>query len=167
MSIKNILVIGAAGNLGRPVAEHLVSAGFKVSALVRPASKSTLPGGVVPVKTDYTSTSLASAFKNIDAVVCCIATSSLTDQAKLINAAAETGVKRFIPSEFGWDTSDVENALEVAPCQIMKTETVRLLREKEKSGMSWTSVVTGLWIDAVSIPFPGFSAVEPLAYVSL
>ena len=36
--MKNILVIGAAGHQGRPVAEQLMAAGYKVRAMVRDAS---------------------------------------------------------------------------------------------------------------------------------
>lgn len=37
--MKNILVIGAAGHQGRPVAEQLIAAGYNVRAMVRDASK--------------------------------------------------------------------------------------------------------------------------------
>ena len=37
--MKNILVIGASGPQGRPVAEQLTAAGFKVRAMVRDPAK--------------------------------------------------------------------------------------------------------------------------------
>ena len=104
---------------------------------------------MTPIKTDYTHASLVAAFKGQDAVVSTISTSSLTEQKRVIDAAVEAGVKRFIPSEFGWDTSG-DVALEVAPCTVMKRDPVAYLREKEETGMSWTSICNGLWMDWVS-----------------
>ena len=100
-------------------------------------------------KTDYTHASLVAAFQGQDAVISTIATSNLTDQKRIIDAAVDAKVKRFIPSEFGWDSSK-DNALTVAPCIAMKIDTVAYLKEQEISGMSWTSVVNGLWLDWVS-----------------
>jgi NmrA-like family len=104
---------------------------------------------VKAIKTDYTHASLVSAFQGQDAVVSTISTSSLTEQKRVIDAAVEAGVKRFIPSDFGWDTSG-PISLEVAPCTVMKKDPVEYLREKEKDGMSWTSIINGLWVDWVS-----------------
>ena len=150
-SIRNVIVIGAAGNVGRPIVSALLASGlFKVSALTRPSSTSTIPPTVTTIKTDYTRDSLVEAFRGQDAVVSTIATSNLTDQKLIIDAAAAAGVKRFIPSEFGWDTSG-DIGLEVAPCTSMKVDIVKYLREKESSRMTWTSVVNGLWLDYVSV----------------
>ena len=140
----------ASGNLGRPTVNALLAKKqFKVSALTRVSSSATFPGEVTVIKTDYTHASLVSAFKGQDAIVCTIATSNLTDQKRVIDAAVEAGVKRFIPSEFGWDTSGAI-ALEIAPCTSMKIDTVAYLKGKEGAGMSWTSICNGLWADWVS-----------------
>lgn len=52
--IKNIAIIGATGMLGRPIASHLSSHGFNVSAFVRnkEKSKSLLPSAVTLVQGD-------------------------------------------------------------------------------------------------------------------
>lgn len=111
---------------------------------------------MTPIKTDYTHASLVAAFKGQDAVVSTISTSSLTEQKRVIDAAVEAGVKRFIPSEFGWDTSG-DVAMEIAPCMVMKKDPVAYLREKERTGMSWTSICNGLWVDWVGRVFSGDS----------
>ena len=66
----------------------------------------------------------------------------------MIDAAIEAGVKRFIPSEFGFDTED-DRTLEVAPCTIMKKDPVEYLKSREDK-ISWTSIVNGLWLEWVS-----------------
>ena len=66
----------------------------------------------------------------------------------MIDAAVEAGVKRFIPSEFGFDTED-DRTLEVAPCTIMKKDPVDYMKAREDR-MSWTSIVNGLWLEWVS-----------------
>ena len=67
----------------------------------------------------------------------------------MIDAAIEAGVKRFLPSEFGFDTED-DRTLEVAPCTIMKKDPIEHLKAR-KDKISWTSIVNGLWLDWVSV----------------
>lgn len=69
--VKNILVIGATGMLGKPVAKELVKAGFTVSALVRnpEKAKKELPANVKLIKGDISSEKdLVDAMKGQDAV---------------------------------------------------------------------------------------------------
>jgi hypothetical protein len=53
------------------------------------------------VKGDYTPEFFRNALKGQDALVLAIGSSALGAQEDLITAAAEVGVKRIIPSEFG------------------------------------------------------------------
>ena len=69
--VKNILVIGATGMLGKPVTQELVNAGFNVSALVRnpEKAKNELPGNVKLIKGDISSEKdLVNAMQEQDAV---------------------------------------------------------------------------------------------------
>lgn len=81
-------------------------------------------------------------------MICTIGTYSLGEQMKIVQAAVAAGVKRYIPAEFGLDTSDPK-ALDVAPCLTIKTDIVKYLREHEDI-ISWTAILNGLWIDMVS-----------------
>ncbi|KAH6716313.1 hypothetical protein BKA61DRAFT_720762 [Leptodontidium sp. MPI-SDFR-AT-0119] len=85
--IKNVIILGASGDIGRAAISALLTGGFKVS-------------------TDYSSESLLQAFKGQDAIVSAIATASVQQQISIIDAAIGAGVKRFIPSEYGIDTAD-------------------------------------------------------------
>jgi len=147
-TIKNVAVIGATGNLGPAVVKALLEAGFSVTALTRIDSTSTLPAGVKAHKTDYNSAeSLAEAFKGQDAVVSTIATAGVGRQQALIDAIVKAGVKRFIPSEFGVDTTRVTGG--AAKILGLKIQLHSLLNKAaaENSHFSWTGISTGMFFD--------------------
>jgi phosphoribulokinase len=64
-------------------------------------------------------------------------------------------VKRFLPSEYGSNTND-ERVLEKVPILRAKRGTVEYLKSREDR-ISWSSVVTGLFFDWVSLPVPSWN----------
>ena len=144
--IKNVIVLGASGSVGPHIVEALLAAGFIVTALTRASSKKTFADGVRVVMTDYTHESLVKVFKGQDAVVSTIATFSAQEQIKIIDAAIAAKVRRFLPSEFGFDTAypEVEAAL---PPAKPKRDTVEYLKSKESHELSWTAVIVGAFFD--------------------
>lgn len=150
------MVLGASGNIGRPIVQHLLTAGFVVSALTRESSKSTFPSEVKVVRSSFTSESLTQAFRGQDAVVSTIATISTADQITAIDAMIAAGVKRFIPSEYGVDTSDPRTT-ELLPPAKGKVDTIKYLKTKEDK-LSWTGVIVGGFFDwALSLGIMGFA----------
>jgi NAD(P)-dependent dehydrogenase (short-subunit alcohol dehydrogenase family) len=156
-AIRTVCVAGATGNIGVPITQALVASGlFTVSALTRSASFrsnafSSLPETVEFLRADYTDhAALVSALRGQDAVVCCIDTVGNDSQEKLIDAAAEAGVKRFLPCHWAFDHL-AEGFREVAPVWVLKEGPIERLRKK---GVGWTAVITGSWIDFVSCAFP-------------
>jgi nucleoside-diphosphate-sugar epimerase len=144
--IKNVIVAGASGSIGPSIIASLLSNGFSVSVLTRETSTATFSNNVTVHRTDYSAQSLLQAFKGQDAVVSALATTAGDQQVRLIDAAIAAGVERFIPSEFGIDTSDPAIADLIPPTQ-GKLDTVRYLRTKENEGLSWTSVCVGAIFD--------------------
>ncbi|PVH72225.1 NAD(P)-binding protein [Cadophora sp. DSE1049] len=144
--IRNVIVIGASGDVGRIAISALVSTGFKVSALTRESSNATFPPEINVHKTDYSLPSLLTAFKGQDAIVSAIAAASAQQQTAIIDAAIASGVRRFIPSEFGIDTAD-PRAGDFVPALKAKQDTVKYLQTKESSGLSWTAIVVGSLFD--------------------
>ncbi|RYP76314.1 hypothetical protein DL769_003654 [Monosporascus sp. CRB-8-3] len=149
MTIKNVVVAGGSGNLGKAVVRELLKAGYKVTVFARKDSTSTFPPEVPVRKVDYGSVeSLKPALEGQDAVVSTLATVAVGSQNPLIDAAVEAGVKRFIPSEFGINTRIVEGT---AIGQLLqgKIKTVDYLEEKSKAnpGFTWTGVSSGLFFD--------------------
>lgn len=94
------------------VVDALVRSGkFIVTVVKRPSSTATFPVSVKVVTADLLSVdSVRRAFKGQDAVVSCVGTAGLPDQAVLIDAAVAAGVKRFLPSDFGCDIANPKTA---------------------------------------------------------
>ncbi|KAK3045251.1 hypothetical protein LTS18_014221, partial [Coniosporium uncinatum] len=138
----------AGGNLGPYVVSTLLKAdtAFNISILARQSSTSKFPSGISVHRTDYSKESLLAIFKGQDAVISTIATDSLAVQQTIIDAAAEAGVKRFIPSEYGIDTSN-PTAPDYVPGTKLKQDVHARLRTKESMGMSWTAIIVGVWFD--------------------
>ncbi|PKK53044.1 hypothetical protein CI102_1687 [Trichoderma harzianum] len=143
--IKNVIVIGAGGRLNPIVISSLIEHGFSVSALVRTSSTAKPPPEVNLFRTDYSRASLVSAFKGQDAVVNTITMPDFEEQKNIIDAAVEAGVKRFIPAEFGIDTSK-EKAVEIMTFLRMKPQIIQYLRSIQDK-ISWTAIITGFFFD--------------------
>ncbi|KAI0456791.1 hypothetical protein F5B21DRAFT_466751 [Xylaria acuta] len=146
--INTVMLLGATGNLGPHVLSGLLTAGFKVTMLSRsqPGTTSAIPSDVRMLQSDYKFASLVDAFEGQDAVVSTVSTITVQKQVSIIDAAVAAKVKRFIPSDFGSDTS-VDDEDNTAGFLRDKQEVVRYLRTKEADGLSWTSLCTGPWVD--------------------
>ena len=150
MSIKNVIIIGAGGNLGPSILKALDSdKHFNVSVLARHSSKSTFPSHihVHKIAEDYPEAELLEAFKGQDAVVSAITTSSTAQQHAIIDAAVKAGVKRFLPSEFGSNTKNPKGRSVIPMLFDGKTSAVDYLKSKEKDGLTWSAIVTGPFFD--------------------
>lgn len=165
MSIKNVIIIGAGGNLGPSVLKAFLDSSFNTTVLSREGSSSTFPSGVKVLRANYDSAeSLKQAFQGQDAVVSLVGGGALGDQNKLIDAAIAAGVKRFLPSEFGSNTTNSE-VRAVVPVFEAKFGTVNYLKSKEDS-ISWTSVVTGPFFDwGLKVGFMGFNPADKTANI--
>lgn len=139
----------AGGNVGTILIPALLDAGFTVSALVRPSTNATFPGNVTVQRADYTDfNALVAAFKGQDAVISTMGTFSAHLQQTAIDAAAVANVKRFIPSEYGGDTSHTDN-VSFAPFPKEKRRIVEYLQSKETEGLTWTAICTGAFVNWV------------------
>ncbi|KAI9683924.1 MAG: hypothetical protein M1829_004259 [Trizodia sp. TS-e1964] len=147
--IRNVIVVGASGNLGSIVVWTLQSTQrFNVSVLTRSTSTAVFPQGVTVHKTDYSAASLLVALQGQDAVVSTIAGAALGEQKKVIDAAVQAGVKRFIPSEFGGNTAN-KYANDLVPVFARKVEVVNYLKAQSAASpsLTWTAIVTGPFFD--------------------
>ena len=129
----------------------MLEADFHVSVLSRDSSSvsdKTFEGAPV-VKSDYTFASLVNVFTGQDAVISTLSTANTAEQKVVIDAVASAKVKRFMPSEFGSDTS-VDGLEKMAPFLKGKQDVMDYVKTKEAEGLSWTALFTGPWIDWVS-----------------
>ncbi|KAK3947061.1 hypothetical protein QBC32DRAFT_103024 [Pseudoneurospora amorphoporcata] len=149
----NSNTLQASGNLGYHITQALLSSGFTVTAVTRESSTSTFPAEVQVRTADLSSLeSLTKAFAGQDAVICNIATSEAGNQKFLADAAVAAGMKRFIPSEFGFNTRPGKIShpvVEQLPYMVAKKETVDYLEElaAKNLGFTWTGLATNMWLD--------------------
>lgn len=127
------------------VISSLQSHGFSVSVLVRDSSEVVPPAGTTVYRTDYSESSLLLAFKGQDAVVNTITMPDFEQQKKMIDIAVLAGVKRFIPAEFGIDTSK-EETVEIMTFLKMKPRVIQYLRSIQDK-ITWTGIITGPFFD--------------------
>jgi uncharacterized protein YbjT (DUF2867 family) len=166
--LRNVAVFGAGGNnVGHHVLKTLLSQPdhFNVSVLARASSKTTFPSNVKvirlpdnPSEADY-----VSAFRDIDAIVSAVGYPAKIEEKTLIDAAVAAGVKRFIPSEYGLVNS-YPAARQLNPVFAAKADTMEYLQTKEKEGLSWTVIPTGLWLDWCINLVPVFGGFDAKAH---
>ncbi|KAJ9657431.1 hypothetical protein H2198_004306 [Neophaeococcomyces mojaviensis] len=145
--IKNIAIVGAAGQQGKHVVNALLATGkHSVTAVTREDSTNTdsIASGVTIKKVNYENQdSLVTALKGQD---CLIITMSVQappgTSEKLIEAAAKAGVPWILPNEWG---SDYNNE------QLSKDIFIGVVAQKnraliEKLGVSsWIGISCGFW----------------------
>lgn len=83
----------------------LLKSGLDLTILSREGSSAAFPQEAKVIKSDFSEESLVQALKGQDAVVSMLPIMALGEQAKVAEAAIKAGVKRFIPSEYGSDSS--------------------------------------------------------------
>ncbi|KAE8143863.1 hypothetical protein BDV38DRAFT_289683 [Aspergillus pseudotamarii] len=159
MTIK-VIVVGAGGILGPYIVSALDSDHrFTVTILTRASSKSKFPSHIAVhrVGDNYPDLEVVEAFKGQDVVISTVGAGALQRQKTLIDAAVQTGVKRFIPSEFGHDTRN-SNAANLLPQMYhQKMDIVEYLRVKQNEGLEWTAFVTGPFLDLAITDFLGYN----------
>jgi uncharacterized UPF0146 family protein len=142
--------VQGGGNLGPSVVKELLDANFNITALTRIGSTANFHPHTKVVATNYSPQSLREIFEGQDAVISLVGAAGLDEQKNIIDVAAQVGVTRFIPSEFGNDTTQPEN-LRLVPLYGQKKEVVDYLKTKQSAGMTWTAVINGCLLDWVSI----------------
>lgn len=114
---------------------------------MRQESTATFPQTAKVQRVDYDSkASLVAALQGQDAVVSTMGGAALAKQQLLIEAAIEAGVRRFLPSEFGSDTTNPKAA--ALPVFRAKIETRKTLADRAAAAdpagsFSYTVLVTG------------------------
>ncbi|KAI9887324.1 MAG: hypothetical protein M1823_000840 [Watsoniomyces obsoletus] len=156
-TIKNVALLGASGNLGPTILEGLDKSGkFNITVFSRKESNATFPSHIKVIKTDYSESELVEQFKGQDAVISTLF--GMVDQRPIIDAAVKAGVKRFMPSEWGSDSTNPKGQ-EICPVFKPKADIVEYLKSKanENPNFTWSAVATGPFLDwCLKVGFFGF-----------
>ncbi|CAM6108827.1 unnamed protein product [Calypogeia fissa] len=150
MGLSKVLIIGGTGTLGQHIVRASVKLGHPTFLLVRsitpsdPAKaellKSFQQAGVTLLVGDVTEYStLVSALKQVEVVVSAVNGAPVADQVNILEAAKEAGtIKRFVPSEFGFDMDKFETELPVMKNTFESK--IQIRRATEESGIPYTYV---------------------------
>ncbi|CAG8788977.1 20159_t:CDS:2, partial [Racocetra persica] len=155
LQFHTVTIAGATGIAGLHIAEAFLNDGsYKVKVLRRkPEDKNEKAAllaskGAEIVYADYNDKSdLIKAIKGTDVFISAVrGNGSFYDvQLPLLNAAKEAGVKRFIPSDFGFDLAALkDNGIE--PHQFIEGK-FRFMEELDKSGLEYTHISTGIFTE--------------------
>ncbi|KAI0878755.1 hypothetical protein GGS24DRAFT_486956 [Hypoxylon argillaceum] len=146
-ALTNIVLAGATGNVGSAIIEQLLKTGFHVTVLTRQSSSHKFPESVEVKMVDYDSIdSLTAALQGQDAVVSALGLGALEKQFRLIEAAVKANVKRFIPSEFGPDTTNPKTSALVVSAGKVAVQKA-LVEEVANGRISYTYIFTGPLLD--------------------
>lgn len=148
---SRVAIAGATGNLGLPILEAVLDAGYDVTVLSRiggNSSKLRSYPKLIIKEVDFSSVkSLARALEGVDAVVSCLATLAIGAQNPLIDASVSAGVKRFIPAEFGMDSTN-PLCMELPVCAPkVATQEYLLAKSETKPEFTFTGIANGLFLD--------------------
>ena len=138
------------GAIGPSIIHSLNAASFRVQALTRRRQTSSIPQTVDIVEVNYNDdNALSKVLRHQDAVVSCLGDVPAAVQAQdsLLKASLAAGVKRFVPSEFGSDTTNPH--VRSYPFFRAKVEHQQRLRQATRSypGFSFSLLITGPCLD--------------------
>ncbi|KAH7100497.1 NAD(P)-binding protein [Auriculariales sp. MPI-PUGE-AT-0066] len=147
LTFSKFAVAAGAGHVGEFIVKGLLAHGAEITVLSRSGSTA-VPAGVTVCVVDYgNASSLKAALNGIEVVVSCLAGGGFAVQAALADAAKAAGVKLFVPSEFGIDTS-------VLPRDHLLAGKQAIAEHLHSIGLPYTRYVTGLHSDYfLSAPF--------------
>lgn len=139
----------ASGGLGSHILKALLQANFEVTVLARSQPSTPYDTGVKVIEVEFTSEeSLTAALAGQDAVVSAVGPTVIDGQKVLIDAAVASGVKRFIPSDFGSCTTNAE--LKTLPIYSHMASIQQYLDDKAKlSTLSYTILASGAFLEYI------------------
>jgi len=166
MALHHVVVIGATGNIGAPIVDALLEHHEYFTSITAvthsdpadPKFEGLRKKGVKVVHAKFDDKhSLVEAFKGADAVISTVGGGAFDAQTHLVDAAVEAGVKRFVPSEFGVDTTDPKFA--AVPIFAAKVAVHKHTEELAKAGkITYTDIITGPFGDwGLRVGFTGFN----------
>jgi len=166
MVLHHVVVVGATGNLGPSIVNALLERKDYFTSITAVTHSDPLDKkfddikqkGVKVVHAKFDDKhSLAEAFKGADAVISTVGGGAFDSQTTIVDAAVEAGVKRFVPSEFGVDTTDPKFA--AVPIFAAKVAVHKHTEELAKAGkITYTDIITGPFGDwGLRVGFTGFN----------
>lgn len=143
--MQNVVLLGGTGTVGSKILAALVKKRFNVTVLSRAESNAEFPSSVKVAKGDFNDAAfLQSALRGNEAFVITLGVMAPEDlQHKLLEAAAQAGVKYVLPNEFGQNNGDPQ----VAECIFVNSKKTQYREKAETLGLTWFGIANGFWTD--------------------
>ncbi|KAK9369251.1 hypothetical protein V1509DRAFT_645843 [Lipomyces kononenkoae] len=144
--IRRVAIVGAGGSVGKYIVQELLKTGkHTVTALTRTGSQSKLPNAVQPVYVNYDDeANLVSALEGQECLIITLSVMAPPDtRSKLVQAAANAGVKYVMPNVWGCDVTN--EALLNSGLNWRRSRDA--FDEIEKTGASWIAIICGFWYE--------------------
>ncbi|KAJ5126666.1 hypothetical protein N7448_007445 [Penicillium atrosanguineum] len=163
-TIKNVAIAGASGNVGAQVLNVLLHLEFNVTVLSR--NSKPFPAAAHVKVVDFTSMeSLSTAIAGEDAVIDTTFSPEVETPLRLIDAAAKSGVYRFITSDFGLDP-DLPGVHDLPVFGRKKASYEAVKRHAADNHLTYTLVACGVFLDwSLSTGFSGLDLQEKKAFI--
>ncbi|OOF90314.1 hypothetical protein ASPCADRAFT_179285 [Aspergillus carbonarius ITEM 5010] len=163
-TIKNVAIAGASGNVGARVLSALLNLKFNVTVLTR--NSKAFPSTAHVKVVDFGSVeSLSAAVVGQDAVIDTTFSPDVETPLRLIDAAAENGVYRFITSDFGLDP-DLPGVHDMPVFARKKASYELVKNHAAKKNLTYTLVACGAFLDwGISSGFAGLDLDGKKAFV--
>ena len=158
-TLSNVALFGAGGtNIGYHLIRAFLANGtFQVTVLARSASTTSYPPAVKLVKISDLEDheELVRALKRQHVLISCVGPGAFAIQNNLVQACLEAGVKRFIPTEWGFDNDDPACRELCPPVFGAKGKFVDDVLRPREGDLEWTAVASSIWLD-----WSAFSSLE-------
>jgi len=164
MSFKVVFIAGATGFVGSQITQaFLDKKSFDVRILTRAGGvedekkkvllQEFVSQGAKLVESNLEDVeSLKKSLHGVDLVVSVLSVHSLEHQINLIKASKEAGVKRFVPSEFGFDVeAPIQNGIQVD----FFYPKIKAREELRRVGLDHVIIITGAFTSYLLSPFFG------------
>ncbi|CRG85360.1 hypothetical protein PISL3812_02447 [Talaromyces islandicus] len=163
-TIKNVALAGGGGNVGARVLEALLKLDFNVTVLSRSAKS--FPGAAAVKVVDFNSVeSISAAIAGQDAVIDTTFSPDVETPLRLIDAAAENGVYRFITSDFGLDP-DLPGVHDMPVFGRKKASYEAVKKHAAQNRLTYTLVACGAFLDwSLSSGFSGLDFGAKKAFI--
>ncbi|KHN97442.1 NmrA family transcriptional regulator [Metarhizium album ARSEF 1941] len=157
--IKKVCLVGANGTVGSVITRKLLEVGcFHVSVLRRSSSSSASPTGVteISVSPALELQELTEALSGQDAVVAAIPLRDVSEHLRLVEAAFNARVRRYIPADYG--SCDAASPQAQHHLKLYRDKTAVRVRceqlaqkaDEDPTGagpFTWTSIICGHFFD--------------------
>ncbi|KAE8386953.1 hypothetical protein BDV23DRAFT_162268 [Aspergillus alliaceus] len=164
LTIKNVALAGASGNVGARVLDALLDLKFNVTVLSRRSTN--FPTGARVKVVDFTSVeALSAAMAGQDAVIDTTFSPEVDTPLRLIEAAAKAGVYRFITSDFGLDP-ELPGVRDMPVFGRKKVSYDAVKKQAADNRLTYTVVACGAFLDwGLSTGFAGLNFQEKKAWI--